>query len=154
MPPTPVLADAPTAPRTDPRAEDLFRIFVSDLEVACSIGVHAHERGRPQKVRVNADLWTRKGAAPLDDDIANVVSYEDVVTRIETLLGRGHINLVETAAEEIAAACLADPRVLKVRIRIEKLEVFANAAGAGVEVIRHRDGDDDNPMRLVAPPVE
>ena len=76
--------------------------------------------------------------SPVDDDIANVVSYEDIVTGIEALLGTGHINLVETAAESIAALCLKDRRVVKARVRVEKLDVFDNTASVGVEIERSR----------------
>jgi dihydroneopterin aldolase len=42
------------------------------------------------------------------DDIANVVSYEDVISGIKDLLARGHVGLVETLAEEISDICLDD----------------------------------------------
>ena len=80
------------------------------------------------------DLWIGESRTPIDDDIANVVSYEDIVSGIESYLGQGHINLIETAAERIAELCLADRRVVKVRVRFEKLDVFSNVASAGVEI--------------------
>jgi dihydroneopterin aldolase len=48
------------------------------------------------------------------------------------------VRLVETLAERIAEACLEDERVEHVRIRIEKLDVFADAASAGIEIERRR----------------
>ena len=55
------------------------------------------------------------------------------------LLAEGHINLVETLAEKIAALCLVDERVRSVRIRAEKLDVYAEAASVGIEIERRRD---------------
>jgi dihydroneopterin aldolase len=46
--------------------------------------------------------------------------------------------LVETLAERIAEACLADPRIHLARIRVEKLDIFADAASAGVEIERRQ----------------
>ncbi|OYV35424.1 MAG: diguanylate cyclase, partial [Acidocella sp. 20-61-6] len=50
----------------------------------------------------------------------------------------GHVQLVETLAERLCEVCLADARVLIARVRVEKLDVFADAASAGVEVERRR----------------
>jgi dihydroneopterin aldolase len=41
-------------------------------------------------------------------------------------------------AERIAEACLMDARVQVARVRVEKLDVFADAVSAGVEVERRR----------------
>jgi len=141
---TPILGERPATPDNARPQESLCRLFVRDLVLSCDIGVHPEEHGRPQRVRVNVDLWAAQGPAPVDDAIDNVVSYEDVISGIEAFLGRGHINLVETAAEGIAALCLEDRRVVRVRVRMEKLDVFTNVASVGVEIERRR--------RDVAPP--
>ncbi len=116
----------------------MYRILVTDLLLMCSIGIHDHERLAPQRIRVNVDMAVLESPGPLDDDIANVVSYEDVITGIKCLIAGGHINLVETLAEGIAALCLDDRRVQSVRIRIEKLDVYAEAASVGIEIERRR----------------
>ena len=51
----------------------------------------------------------------------------------------GHLNLVETLAEKIAAHCLADKRVKVARVRIEKLKVIAEAQSVGVEIEREAE---------------
>ncbi len=114
------------------------RIFVRDLVLPCAIGVHAHEQSGTQRVRVNVDLEVLEPGAALNDDIRNVVSYEAIVEGIRTLVARGHINLVETLASQIADLCLADPRSARVRVRIEKLDIYAEAASVGVEIERAR----------------
>ncbi|HJO96838.1 MAG TPA: dihydroneopterin aldolase, partial [Rhodospirillales bacterium] len=52
------------------------------------------------------------------------------------IVGQGHVNLVETLAEKIAAACLKDKSIRSLRVRVEKLDVFADAASVGVEIER------------------
>ena len=47
-------------------------------------------------------------------------------------------KLVETLAERIAEQCLADLRVQIARIRVEKLDVFADVGSVGVEIVRQR----------------
>lgn len=117
----------------------LYRILVRDLVLKCSIGIHAHERLAPQRVRVNVDMSVFEQAGPASDEIENVVSYEDVIEGIKRLLADGHINLVETLADKIAALCLVDERVRLVRVKVEKLDVYAEAASVGIEIERRRD---------------
>lgn len=114
----------------------LRHVFVRDLVLACSIGVHQHERGETQRVRVNLDLAVREDERNLGDDIANVVCYEAIVAGIRRIAAAGHVNLVETLAERIAAMCLEDARVRVARVRVEKLDVFADATSVGVEIER------------------
>lgn len=120
------IADAGTAIR---------HVFVRDLVMSCSIGVHGFEKDGPQRVRINLDLAVREGSE-IGDDIANVVCYEGIVSGIRALVGEGHVNLVETLAERIAAMCLEDARVRVARVRVEKLDVFPDATSVGVEIER------------------
>jgi dihydroneopterin aldolase len=115
-----------------------YRIFVRDLVLLCSIGAYPEERHRRQRVRFNIDMQVRAADRPLDDDLANVLSYDTVIADIRHLVDRGHINLVETLAEQVAECCLADPRVTDVRVIVEKLDMEPAAAGVGIEIERRR----------------
>lgn len=114
------------------------RIFIRDLVLPCRIGIHTHEKTGAQRVRINAELWVGEDARPLGDSIENVVSYEHVVDGMRSLIARGHINLVETLAEDIAALCLGDERVARTRVKVEKLDIYEDAASVGVEIERMR----------------
>jgi dihydroneopterin aldolase len=116
----------------------VYRIFIRELVLSCSIGVYDYEKLAPQRVRINVDVTAREPGAALADDIGKVVSYDDVVKGIKSIAGEGHINLVETLAERVADLCLSDPRVVVVRVRVEKPDVIVEAAGVGVEIERRR----------------
>jgi dihydroneopterin aldolase len=124
-----------TAPRARRSDRSLVRVFVRDLVLDARIGVYAHEHGRTQRIRINIDLGVDLPVRGTDE-LADVVSYETVVTGTREIVASGHVRLVETLAERIADRCLADRRVRTVRVRVEKLEVFPDAAGAGVEIER------------------
>ena len=117
-------------------AARLRHVFVRDLEIIALLGVHEHEKRKAQRIIVNIDLSVREDVAKLADDIKNVVSYEVVVRRVETIVAQGHVHLVETLAERIAEACLSDERVLAARVRIEKPDIIPNARSVGVEIER------------------
>lgn len=116
----------------------VYRVYVRDFILPANIGVHDSERNGPQRVRINVDLQVVEGAAPLDDDIARVYSYEKIVDGIRDIIAGGHINLVETLAERIAALCFEDRRVTRARIAVDKLDVEPDADALGIEIERTR----------------
>jgi dihydroneopterin aldolase len=119
-------------------ASGLRHVFVRDLDLMALIGIYEHEKTDPQRIIVNIDLSVSEGDGPLGDDIGHVVSYEIVVKKVEQIIADGHINLVETLCEKIAASCLKDKRVMAARVRVEKPDIIKNARSVGVEIERQR----------------
>ena len=125
------------------RAARVRRVFLRDLELPASIGVHPHEQTGPQRVRINIDLSVEDETAQAGrmvgaDELRRVVDYEAIANRIRAIVANGHVRLAETLAERIAQTCMLDGRVRSARVRVEKLDVFPDAASAGVEVERRR----------------
>lgn len=114
-----------------------MKVLVRDLVLASRIGVYSHEKHADQRVRINLELTCLEHPA-INDDHGNVVCYAEVVEGIRDLLRDGHINLVETMAERIAAMCLEDHRVVGAKVRVEKLDVMPEASAVGVEIERYR----------------
>jgi len=114
-------------------------VFVRDLELNANIGVYHREKGQLQPVRINVDLTVEEADGDLDDKLSNVVDYGAVVEGIKQILAGGHLNLVETLAEKVAAFCLEDSRVKVARVRIEKLKIIAEAQSVGVEIEREAE---------------
>ena len=133
------------SPRIADSARALRHVFIRDMLLMASIGVHPHELAAPQRIRINIDLAVEDdGARPQSrgpvgrDVLSRVVDYETLADKIRAIVASGHVRLVETLAERIAESCLTDHRVHLVRIRLEKLDVFADAASAGVEIERRQ----------------
>ena len=110
-------------------------VFVRDMALMASIGVYAHEHGRKQRVRVNVDLAV-EDAGDGADRLERVVDYEGMVEVVRGIVDAGHVRLVETLAERIAAACLNDQRIKRVWVQVEKLDAFADTAAVGVAIER------------------
>jgi 7,8-dihydroneopterin aldolase/epimerase/oxygenase len=132
-------------PRIASSTRALRHVFLRDLVLSASIGIYPHEHAARQRVRINVDLGVEDdGARAMSrarvgrDELSRVVDYEKVATTVRGIVAAGHIRLVETLAERIAEACLADPRVHVARIRVEKLDIFADATSAGVEIERRQ----------------
>lgn len=132
-------------PRIADAARGLRHVFIRDMVLRASIGVHPPEHETLQRVRINVDLGVQDdGARPLSraavgrDELTRVVDYEQIANAVRRIAAAGHVRLAETLAERIAEACLTDPRVHVARIRVEKLDVFLDSASAGVEIERRQ----------------
>lgn len=127
--PVPAIAEA---------SRPMRRVFVRDLLLDASIGIYPEERARPQKILINLDLWVAETPGQPPRGYADVVCYERLVAATKSLLAEGHVDLVETLAERLAALCLADERVGRATVRVEKPDAITEAAGVGVEIERTR----------------
>ena len=141
------VAPRPRAPRA------IYRIVIRDLLLMCRIGIYEHERLAPQRVRINVDLAVSETVDDANDDIDNVYNYEEVINGTKSVIASRHIDLVETLAEEIAAHCLKDSRVEDVRVRVEKLDVYAEAESVGIEIERHQSKDRLSADAAIVPAV-
>lgn len=110
-------------------------VFLRDMVLLASIGVYTHEQGVRQRVRINVDLAVVE-IGDTADRLDRVLNYAVVADAVRGIVASGHIKLVETLAERIAAVCLQDSRVLRARVRVEKLDIFDDMVSAGVEVER------------------
>jgi FolB domain-containing protein len=110
-------------------------VFVEDLVLPVFIGAYARERDAPQNVRfaVTASVLRTGRAA---EDMRDVFSYDLITDGIRMLTGSGHVDLVETLAERIAAMVLMHPRVTRVVVRVRKLDTGSGIVGVEIERTR------------------
>ena len=113
-----------------------YAILLDDMDVAMRLGIHPHEQA-PQRVRLSVTLTVDYPQAPSADAIDEVLDYDTIRDGIRTLADGPGFALQETLVEEIAAHCLADPRVREVRVRSMKLDVYPDAR-VGCEIVRNR----------------
>jgi dihydroneopterin aldolase len=122
---------------------DTYRVLVRDLVLSARIGVWKREKHIDQRVRINVELLAAKSGPLLNTDPRvgrrdRILRYDTVVSGIRRLIDEGHIDLCETLAERIAQLCLENRRVKSARVRVEKLDVYPDAASVGAEIERHR----------------
>lgn len=112
------------------------KVFVTGLNVQAEIGVYRHEIGRVQPLVVDVEV-----DVPTDgsDRLDQTVNYEAILEAAQAVAAEGHMALVETFAHRLAQRCLADPRITRARVRVEKpLALAPHAVGAGVEIVLER----------------
>ena len=112
------------------------RISLRDHVVDADIGAFQQERGRTQRLAFNVVVEVVPRAAPLDDDVDRILSYDTITEAIAHELAEERLNLLETLAEKIADRILHARQALRVFVRIEKLDRGPGALG--VEIVRAR----------------
>jgi dihydroneopterin aldolase len=137
-----ILDAGDTCPAARSAAPDdaLRHVLIKNFVLPCHIGVHAHEHGRAQRVRISLDLAVLD-TDPIGDDLRNVVCYDEIISAVRRLATLGHVRLIETLAERIAALCLNDPRIRTVRVEVEKLDVYEDVEAVGVSILRYNRED-------------
>jgi 7,8-dihydroneopterin aldolase/epimerase/oxygenase len=119
-----------------------YRILVRNLVLACSIGIYEHEKRDKQRVRIGVELDVADPGSFAGGELRRVLNYETVIDGIKRILAQGHVDLVETLAERIAAMCLEDPRAVRATVSVEKLDIYPESDGVGVSIVRRRAARD------------
>ena len=114
------------------------QIHIKDLLLRTVIGINAEERRDRQDVIINITLTADLRAAGHSDNIADAVNYRSITKQIIQMVEGSQFYLVEKLAAEIAAICLADPRVESARVTVEKPGALRFARSVGVTVERNR----------------
>jgi FolB domain-containing protein len=122
----------------DDRFIETDRIFVHDLVLPCAIGAYDFERIGTQDVRFNVDVDVRRMEHRFDD-MRGVFSYDVIIDAIKIILGRGHVDLIETLANGIAGEILRYPCAVRVCVRVEKLDIVCGTVG--IEIKRERTAE-------------
>lgn len=117
------------------------RVFVTGLELMASVGIFEVEKRYEQRIVVSVDLDVADTYDGVSDRLENVVDYARVVTAVRELVESRHFHLIETLAERISEACLADRRVLAARIAVEKPDILPGCRSVGIAIERRRRVD-------------
>ncbi len=110
------------------------KILVRDLVLKISVGIHNFEKKKKQRVKFNLDINTDPGLVPDDNNLNSIINYEDVIKNIKKITNKKHYLLLETLAEKIFLKLFENMGVKKVKLRIEKLDVFKNTSSVGIEI--------------------
>ena len=119
-----------------PSEENGTKIIIKNLTLDMSIGVHDFEKEKPQRVIVSIEAVLVSDGPWLSDSIGETMNYETIVTGIQDLAKQGHVNLLETFAERIAALCLKEPAIRNVSVTVEKPDIFPYTDSVAVTLYR------------------
>ncbi|RBP14080.1 dihydroneopterin aldolase [Roseiarcus fermentans] len=134
---SPALDRRPPAGETSGHARDsdVDHIYVRDFVVSASVGGYDFERSAPQRVVFDVEAAVRRSSGPADD-LRSIFSYDVILDSIRLAVGRGHVQFVETLAEEVAEAVLRRERVQSVRVSVRKIDVIDGSVGIAIRRAR------------------
>jgi dihydroneopterin aldolase/D-erythro-7,8-dihydroneopterin triphosphate epimerase len=112
------------------------KIHIRDLCLRCIVGAYQEERREKQDVVINITLYADLRPAGQSDRMEDAVDYKQTKKRIIALVENSYCFLLEKLAEQIAATCLQDPRVLRAAVTVDKPGALRFARSAAVEIIR------------------
>lgn len=113
-------------------------VLVNELELIGRVGVYEVEQRYEQRVVVSLELTIRDNYDGRSDRLEHVYDYDRAIAAVRTTVESTHFNLLETMAERIAIACLADHRVTTIRVRIDKPDVVPSCRSVGIVIERSR----------------
>ncbi|WP_396231015.1 dihydroneopterin aldolase, partial [Frankia sp. EI5c] len=83
-------------------------------------GVLPAERELGQFFVVDATLWLDTGPAAASDDLTLTVHYGELAQALTDIVAGEPVDLLETLADRLVRACLADPRVGAAEVTVHK----------------------------------
>jgi FolB domain-containing protein len=112
------------------------QVFITDLVARGIIGVNDWEREKPQEIRISIVLFADLKKAGETDDIQDSVNYRTISKKVQAHAESAGRLTVEALAADLAKLCLEEPRVQKVRVRVEKPGAVRFSRSVGVEIER------------------
>ncbi len=117
------------------------KIMIKGLRLFACHGVFEEEKRAGQAFVLDLTLEADLSAACVSDDLADTVSYADVIETVTSAFCRTGYDLIERAARAVADAVLAEyGRISRVTVCVKKPEAPLDAVleYAAVEIVRER----------------
>ncbi|WP_249999769.1 dihydroneopterin aldolase [Actinoplanes sp. M2I2] len=96
------------------------QITLTGLRVRGRHGVLDFEREQGQDFLIDVRLELDLAPAAASDDVADTVHYGELAGRLAEIVGGEPVNLIETLADRLVTACLADARVAAAEVTVHK----------------------------------
>ncbi len=98
------------------------------------IGLYDEEKIQPQRISVDAEMWSFCQTANKSTLPDNYIDYDLVRNLVlEEWPRRPHTDMIETLAAELLSHCLDHPKVVAAKVNISKLDL-ENTRKAGIEL--------------------
>ena len=111
-------------------------IYIHRLAVDARVGVPEEERAAPQRLEICVEVPIKDGAG---DELTRTVNYYEVCETVKRVAGAGERKLIETLAEDLCAAVLAEFAVARVTAEVRKF-VIPEAEFVAVKISRPAGG--------------
>lgn len=116
------------------RNSKVRKTYVKGVESSIMVGLYESEKKEPQRISVDAEMWSfdhNKNIARPGQEFVDYDLVRDLVLNVWP--ERPHTDMIETLAAELLDHCLKHPKVYAARVNISKLDLD-NTRKAGIEL--------------------
>ncbi len=114
------------------------KIIIRELALQAIIGTFPEERRKKQDVFFNLELWCDLAPAGQSDRLEDTVDYKAIKGQVIAMVENSEYFLVERLAQAVADVCLADKRVRKVKVTVDKPAALRFCRSVAVEIERQQ----------------
>jgi D-erythro-7,8-dihydroneopterin triphosphate epimerase len=115
-------------------------IHIKNLRLRTIVGVNEWEQHRPQLVVVSIRLEFDAPEVARTDSLDETIDYTDVQRRVAETVEGSRYQLVERLAAEVLEQVMADSRVIRATVEVDKPRALRFADSVSVTVSGERGG--------------
>jgi len=109
-------------------------IRINDLTVRAIIGTHPWERANKQDLVISLTIEYDASRAGKSDSLKDALNYEAVAAKAVKTVERSRCLLLEKLAAKLLAGIMADKRVRRATVRLDKPHAIAQARSVSFEL--------------------
>jgi FolB domain-containing protein len=113
-------------------------IKLKNLHLKTIIGIHKWEDDIERKMLVNIEIETDHTKSMKSDNIKDTIDYDLIANDIKNLVKNNRFKLVERMADEILNLIMANTKVKKCKLEIDKIGAVADLDSFSITDIRER----------------
>ena len=113
-------------------------IHIEKLRLRTILGIFDWERRNKQDVVISLILEVDAAAASSSDDIADTCDYKELTKRVIDHVEGANCFLIERLAGAVRDLIFEDPKVLAVKVRVEKPHALRFVDNVAVEISGER----------------
>jgi FolB domain-containing protein len=114
-------------------------LYIKDLIVEATHGLHDHEQHTPQRFGVSVELTIDLDKASHSDNLDDSLDWSMLRDEIVAVVQGNSFQLMERLAQAIVEAMLQHERITAVTVTVDKLDAFASGI-PGVRLTRQAHG--------------
>ncbi len=111
-------------------------VFVKDLRFKTIVGCWDWERQLPQTISIDLAMGWDNSRQAASGDLKDALNYKEVANRVEVFVKEQQFELVESAADGIAAMVMEEFAVPWIKVVIRKPFAVTGSKSVGVVVER------------------
>jgi D-erythro-7,8-dihydroneopterin triphosphate epimerase len=112
----------------------MAEITIKNLLLRTEVGFNNHELGKKQDLILNVSLEFDTQGEEVTDDPAMAIDYRSICKKIIEVVENNRFNLVEAVAQRVLDVVLANPRVYKAGVEVDKPHALRFAESVSVKL--------------------